>query len=159
MKKILFLGIAILPLIGFGQKKTINTNHDISMFPQAETDYKKAVINVPPMKNETDLKLEINIGKHQKVDCNNYFFIGKIKEETLNGWGYTYYKAETDGKMGGTLMGCLDGKKVMKFISLGTKITEYNSNSPYVIYVPKDFKVKYRILTPNKEKEANYITK
>jgi ecotin len=42
--------------------------------------------------------------------------MGEVKEINLEGWGYTYYKVESNGQKGGTLMGCMDDKKVEKFI-------------------------------------------
>lgn len=157
MKKMILAGITVFPLLAFSQKT--NNLNDLSIFPKPENGIKKAYFNVPKMKNEENLKIEIIVGKEEKLDCNNYFLMGKIKEEVVNGWGYSYYVVESDGKMGGTLMACLDGKKELKFVTLESKIARYNSKLPYVVYVPKDFKVKYKVLNPSKEKEASYTTK
>lgn len=71
--------------------------------------------------------------------------MGSLEEETVNGWGYTYYEFNSKGDIAGTLMGCPDNKKVKKFITAQSQLFRYNSKLPIVVYVPKGMEVKYRI--------------
>jgi ecotin len=118
---------------------------EINMFPKAKAGEKQVYIQVPIETNENDLKVEVFVGKTQLVDCNNYFMIGEIVSNNLEGWGYDYYTIKGSGETAGTLMGCLDNKKTSKFIQMPASLLRYNSRLPIVIYVPNDLEVKYRI--------------
>lgn len=121
-------------------------SNDISMFPEAPEGYKRVVINLPEKKNENLLKLEFTVGKEVEVDkCNTFFLMGNIKEAELSSWGYTYYDFKSDGNVAGTKMGCNDDGKILKFVTGQSKVIDYNSKLPIVIYIPNDMQVKYRV--------------
>lgn len=147
VRSIATLFVILLSVGVFAQKKTEKFEKlQIEMFPKAKEGYKQVYIQLPIEKNENNLKVEFFVGVEKKLDCNNYFLIGELKEQDLKGWGYNYYEVESKGEMGGTLMACLDQKLTKKFVSLKPQIVRYNSKLPLVFYVPKDFVVKYRIL-------------
>lgn len=129
-------------------KQTKST--DISMFPKPEQGFKQIYIAVPSAPNEEDLKIEVFAGKAQAVDCNRYSMQGTVTEENLEGWGYTYYKIQSNGQMVGTLMGCPDQKKTVRFIYMSPQLIRYNSKLPVVLYVPQDIEVRYRIWRADK---------
>lgn len=118
---------------------------DTQMFPAAQSGYKQVVIRLSPKKIENNYKVEISVGKSQMLDCNNYFMVGTIKQETLSGWGYPYYFAETNREIVGTKMWCPEDKKIVKFISMPTITIDYNSKLPVVLYIPSELDVRYRI--------------
>lgn len=118
---------------------------DVSIFPKPEKGFKKLIIHLPTKSKEENYKVEVFAGIEEKVDCNQYHLIGEIKTMDLPGWGYTYYKVESDAKMAGTLMGCIDYPKRIKFIHLQPILYSYNSKLPMVFYVPEKFIIRYKI--------------
>ncbi|WP_418124199.1 ecotin family protein [Chryseobacterium sp. PTM-20240506] len=134
----------------FAQKKAEKFEKlEIEMFPKAKDGYKQVYIQLPVAKNEKDLKVEYFVGKEKMVDCNNYFMMGSVKSQDLQGWGYNYYEVESNGETAGTLKGCLNKKETKKFIYIKPEIVGYNSRLPLVFYVPKDLEVRYRVLRPD----------
>ncbi|QTV06833.1 serine protease inhibitor ecotin [Faecalibacter bovis] len=142
MKKLLLLNILTFSSItSFAQMK-----EDIKMFPKPDKDQVQKVIRVEPRDNENDFMIEIMIGKKTMTDsCNNHFLMGKLEENNLEGWGYSYYNFTTDGNIAGTLMGCSDNKSVEKIVYSPSEKVRYNSRLPIVIYTPKGYEVNYRI--------------
>lgn len=122
---------------------------EIAPYPAAEKGYVLKVIQLPSLANESQAKVELQVGKVIDVDCNSYSFGGELEIKTLEGWGYNYYVLdELKGPMG-TLMACPDGKKKNEFITINNvPLLRYNSELPVVIYVPEDVVVKYRIWEP-----------
>ena len=129
---------------------------DIAPYPEASKDQARYAIYLPQKENEQDYRLELIVGKNMMTDsCNRYLLGGKIEEKELQGWGYSYYVAESTGQAASTLMACNDDKKQEKFVSFTTEtLTRYNSKLPVVIYVPKDMTVKYRIWSAPEEMTA-----
>lgn len=146
--KTLMTGLVMLIGVNaFAQKKAEKFEKlQIEMFPKAKDGYKQVYIQLPVAKNENDLKVEFFVGTEKMLDCNNYFLMGNVKTQDLQGWGYNYYEVESNGEAGGTLMGCMDKKLTKKFVTLQPEIVRYNSKLPLVFYVPKDLEVRYRIL-------------
>lgn len=137
--------ITLATTVNAQQKRTKYEKLDIKMYPIAQEGYKQVYFQVPISTNEKDLKVEFFVGMDKLVDCNSYFLIGNIKEETVEGWGYNYYFVKSNGESAGTLMGCSDTKKTNKFIHLEAQMANYNSRLPIVLYIPKNMEVKYRI--------------
>ncbi|MBY0245141.1 MAG: serine protease inhibitor ecotin [Sphingobacteriaceae bacterium] len=143
---LLTLGLfAISPDVKAQQNK-----NDSSMFPKASEGMKQVVIHLASKANENDFKVELFVGANKLIDCNTYFMQGKIEENNLEGWGYNYFTANSNGEMGGTMMGCANDKKKNTFVHINSHITRYNSKLPIVIYVPEQLEVKYRIWSTNK---------
>ncbi|MDH6254359.1 ecotin [Chryseobacterium sp. H1D6B] len=149
--KMLITGfVMLIGVNAFAQKKTAKYEKlEIEMFPKSKEGYKQVYIQLPVAKNENDLKVEFFVGTEKMLDCNNYFLMGNVKTQDLQGWGYNYYEVESKGEVGGTLMACLDKKTTKKFVSLQPEIVRYNSKLPLVFYIPKDLEVRYRILRPD----------
>ena len=121
------------------------------MFPAPKYGFKQVFIKVPAKKNENNYQVEILVGKTQMVDCNRHFMGGTIEEQNLDGWGYTYYVAETNGNVGSTMMACPDGKLTKQFVQLPSMTVRYNSKLPIVIYVPEGLEVNYKIWSAGKK--------
>lgn len=139
----------------FAQKKAEKFEKlQIEMFPKAKEGFKQVYIQLPIAKNESDLKVEFFVGAEKMLDCNKHFMMGKVNNQDLRGWGYTYYEIDSKGETGGTLMGCPDKQLTKKFVSLQPETVRYNSKLPLVFYVPKDMEVRYRILRPDTMKKA-----
>ncbi|HCM35456.1 MULTISPECIES: ecotin [Chryseobacterium] len=149
--KTLITGLVLMAGVSaFGQTKAQKFEKlQIEMFPKAKEGYRQVYIQLPVAKNENDLKVEVFVGAEKMLDCNNYFLMGEMKTQDLQGWGYNYYEVESKGETGGTLMACLDKKLTKKFVTLKPEIIRYNSKLPLVFYVPKDIEVRYRVLRPD----------
>lgn len=155
MKKSLFTLVFAFLLISttgmlFAQKNA-NLAKEIEMFPAPKHGFKQVFIKVPSKKNENNYKVEILVGKTEMVDCNRHFMGGTIEEKNLDGWGYTYYVAETNGNVGSTMMACPDGKLTKQFIHLQSMMVNYNSRLPIVIYVPEGLEVNYKVWSAGKK--------
>jgi ecotin len=145
-KNTIFFTIVILIVSKFSFAQEGNYEPlDLEMFPKAETGFKQVYIQVPIIENEENYKIELHIGKEALVDCNQHVLIGEVTEQTLEGWGYTYFKVNTDGSMASTKMACLDSKMERKFIKIAPQLLRYNSRMPVVVYVPEGISVKYKI--------------
>lgn len=131
------------------------TADNMKAFPPAEEGMVRYVLQLPRQAHEFDFKVELIVGKTVQVDeRNRYFFVGKIEEETITGWGFTRYKVSKLGSMAGTLMAIDPNEpKVGRFITLGGDpyIIRYNSCLPIVVYVPEGVEVHYRIWTAGAE--------
>ncbi|HCT9709224.1 serine protease inhibitor ecotin [Citrobacter werkmanii] len=120
----------------------------VAPYPKAEKGMKRQVIQLPPEKDESTLKVELLIGQTLEVDCNQYRLGGELDSKTLEGWGYDYYVFDKVTSPVSTMMACPDGKKEKKFITayLGDDgMLRYNSKLPIVVYTPENVEVKYRI--------------
>lgn len=131
-----------------------STTKTLKPFPKPTEGMTRCVINLESQGNEAAYKVEIIPGKTMQVDCNHYSLIGTLEEKVINGWGYTYYEFNTEGKTASTLMAC-NQPETLKFIAGQTKFVRYNSKLPIVVYVPKGFEVKYRIWESGIETSAN----
>ncbi len=118
---------------------------DISMYPKADENQVRHIIELAPLKNEETVKVEIYLCKEMEVDCNIHRLEGSLTAKELSGWGYNYYVFETNGKIISTLMNCPDGKLTKKDVMSESKLLRYNSKLPIVVYSPKGYKAKYRI--------------
>ena len=88
---------------------------DISMFPAAEVNQERVVIRLPEVENEADMMVELQVGKVS----------GPVS----------------------TLMACPDGQKKESFVQIYGQgfFVNYNSKLPFVIYVPQEYEVRYRL--------------
>ena len=113
------------------------------------------VLQLPKLDDESTCKVELIVGKTVLVDeKNQYFFGGKIQEETIKGWGYPRYIVSEIGPMAGTRMAIdPNAPKVNRFITLGGEpyLIRYNSRLPIVMYTPEGVEVRYRIWSAGSE--------
>ena len=123
-----------------------NGSDILKPFPAASKGETRYVIELPTLANEDAVKVQLIAGKTIEVDCNYQSFGGKISEENLEGWGYSFYKiSDLMGPMS-TLMGCPEDSKHDAFVTMqDSPLIRYNSKLPIVIYAPEDVSVKYRI--------------
>jgi ecotin len=136
----------------------IAQHQPLDAFPKATEEQSRFVIRVPEAEDEFALKVELIIGKTVPTDgVNRHFFVGKVEEKDLKGWGYSYFEMKELGPMAGTLMRPLPGgKQVDTFVAVNSALPlqRYNSRMPIVIYVPKGVEVRYRIWKAGKEADA-----
>lgn len=122
---------------------------NMKAFPPADGGMTRHVLQLPKLDDESLFRLELLVGKTVMTDANNvYFFGGQIKEETIEGWGFSRYMVKELGPMGGTLMAVdPNAPKVARFVTLAGEpvLIRYNSRLPVVVYVPEGVEVRYRI--------------
>ncbi len=155
MKKLM-----LLALMGIALSACANTQktpqvvqklNQIAPYPDAKIGATRYVIHLPTLKDETNAKVEIFVGKNMNVDCNVNHLAGIIKEKELKGWGYSYYEVdEVKGNIS-TMMACPDSASKNQFVTINHNLglLNYNSQLPLVFYVPNDVTVKYRIWQPD----------
>lgn len=119
--------------------------HDISMYPEAKEGQERVLIHLPALKEEGNYEIELFVGKWENVDCNQHSLIGSMEEETVNGWGYTYFQFESKGEMISTMMACPDQDLERKLVQAKSTKVRYNSKLPIVVYIPEGFTVSYKL--------------
>ncbi len=155
MKKKIF---ALSLLVSFAATAQEKNNPNVSMFPKPEIGYKQVVIGLSEKQQEENYKIELFAGRMVGTDeCNRYFLSGEIKEENLEGWGYTYYTFSTNGSIGSTMMACPDAKREEKFVTAPGMTIRYNSKLPVVIYVPNDYEIRYKIWETGNEMQRTKV--
>ena len=120
----------------------------IAPYPAATTGYQRLVIRLPERQDEDAAKVELLPGKSMQVDCNNTWFSGVLTEQTLSGWGYTYYRLDKISGPASTRMACPPGQpKHDAFVPVRDEslLLRYNSKLPIVVYVPGGFELRYRL--------------
>jgi ecotin len=158
----ILLGVpAYLPIAVISTSAATN----LEAFPAAETGMVRHVIQLPQMPEENLIKVELMVGKTVKTDSKNrYFFGGKLKTESIPGWGYNRYILPELGPMAGTLMAIdPDAPLVERFITLGGEapLIRYNSRLPIVVYLPKGVEVRHRLWRVESQptKSARFLQK
>lgn len=126
---------------------------DIKMFPAAQPGQTRVVIALPAEQVESDIRVELIIGKTMQVDCNQHWFAGSLKQETVQGWGYSYYRLADPKGPASTLMACPGRPNQDDFVRVRGDgyLLSYNSRLPIVVYVPKGFDVRYRLWRASNE--------
>jgi len=125
----------------------------IKMFPAAKTGQKRYVIALPAEAVESDIRVELMVGKTLQVDCNQHWFMGNLTEQTVQGWGYSYYQLADVKGPATTLMACPGQAKQDAFVQVRGEgfLLRYNSRLPIVVYVPDGFEVRYRLWRASNE--------
>lgn len=133
-----------------------STATDLTPFPAAQAGQTRHVIALPAHTNEDALKVELIVGKTQKVDCNQHRFGGALQERTAEGWGYNYYVLDSLGQGVSTMMACPPGSERDAFVrSSSETLVRYNSRVPLVVYTPQDVQVRYRVWRAGEEQIAD----
>ena len=139
------LAIAIISLGGMSQAED---HKYLKAFPQAEEGMTRFVIELPHKERgvENAFKVELVVGKMLETDgVIRMFMGGKLEPKPLKGWGFTFYEAQL-GPAASTLIGVPPGTpRVEKFVQGPSRLINYNSRIPIVVYVPNDAQVRYRV--------------
>lgn len=127
----------------------------LGAFPTPENGIVRYVIDLKDIPDEKDYKVEIIPGKVMEVDCNIHHLPGNLNENTVNGWGYSFYTITGEHSFIATTQMMCPEPKVKKFVPMETKIIDYNSKLPIVVYVPKDYEVRYKVWRSGDEQPAS----
>ncbi|MGB7563972.1 MAG: ecotin family protein [Prochlorococcaceae cyanobacterium] len=137
---------------------------DLKPFPAPAADELRWVIQLPgllpPTKDPSlspdpaDWRVQLIVGKTLPLDCNLHRLGGKLKPETIPGWGYTLFRLTDVGPMLSTRKGCPPGEPLKpQFVSAGSKpfVVPYNASLPIVVYTPKGYELRWRIWKAEQE--------
>ena len=131
---------------------------NMKAFPMPADGMVRYVLQLRVQEDESQLKIELLVGKTVRTDARNrYFFGGRIEKETIKGWGYTRYIVKKLGPMASTLIAVDPNEpKMDRFVTLGGEpyLIRYNSRLPVVVYVPDGVEVRYRIWTVSAEMQT-----
>ncbi|WP_296226172.1 serine protease inhibitor ecotin [Ralstonia sp. UBA689] len=129
---------------------------DIKMFPKAQDGQKRVVISLPAATQEDDIQVELIVGKTMRVDCNRHWFMGSLTQETVQGWGYSYYQLADAKGPAATMMACPGQPEHEAFVPVRGEgyLLRYNSRLPLVVYVPQAFEVRYRLWHASTEMQS-----
>lgn len=123
---------------------------NLKPYPATIDSLERYVILLDQKADEDAYEVELFAGKTMLVDCNRHGLMGSFDEDVVEGWGYTYYKFNSDGQMFSTMMAC-PGPKENKFVSGQPLMVRYNSRLPIVVYLPQGMELKYRIWSAGDE--------
>ena len=142
---------------------SVHAGDNLKAFPPPDKGSVRYVLQLPKLDDESTHKVELIVGKTVLLDeKNQYFFGGKIQQETIKGWGFPRYIVSEIGPMAGTLMAIdPNAPKVNRFITLGGEpyLIRYNSRLPIVMYAPEGVEVRYRIWSVGSETKVLEDTK
>jgi len=92
--------------------------------------------------------VELIVGKEMTVDCNGPRLQGRIRQESVKGWGYPIVRVSDVAIGPSTLMACPpDRGPRQAFVPIGGKpfVVPYNASLPIVLYAPRDLQVRWRL--------------
>lgn len=117
-------------------------------FPGAAEGWTKHEITLPSYEDENDYKLELKFFENKEVDCNKNILFGTLENGVLDGWGYDFYTLkpqmmENANVMISTMMFCNEAPTMQKVYFNVTKIMDYNSKVPLVVYTPSNVELEY----------------
>jgi ecotin len=146
------LPLGFLALVAFCGATSVHArpdddSHWQKAYPAAEKGMKRIVIHLDAQKDEYSWKVELIVGKTVETDgVNRVALMGKLEERPVEGWGYTFYRADIKPGMISTLIGVDPNKpKVQQFVTLMPYgPVRYNSRLPIVVYIPEGYEVRYR---------------
>ncbi len=121
---------------------------DLKPYPAAPAGMQRAVITLPPLALEDDVRVQVIVGKTMPVDCNVRGFSARLQHDTVTGMGYPYYRVTEVGPVISTMMACPPSAAPQTEFVIGQGdgfLLRYNSRLPVVVYVPIGYEVRYRL--------------
>ncbi|MFO0077071.1 MAG: ecotin family protein [Cyanobacteriota bacterium] len=131
---------------------------DLRAWPAAAAGERRWVIELPAMpptsrdqqlsSEPADWKVELIVGREQEIDCNLHHFSGRLRRQSIPGWGYSLYRVGSVGPLVSTRKACPPGEGLRRgFVVMGSKpfVLPYDSRLPIVVYTPADLQVRWRL--------------
>lgn len=131
---------------------------DLTPYPAASAGESRWVIQLPGVlrpspdpslsPNPADWRVELIVGRELEVDCNGPRLRGRVRSESLPGWGYRIYRVSRGETGPSTRMACpADQARRRAFVLLAgpPTVVPYNASLPIVVYAPKDLQVRWRL--------------
>lgn len=156
LASVLAVGFSACATSPVDAQPTNDVANQLQAFPAAKAGEKRHVITLPALQNENDVKVELIVGQTKTIDCNHHTLGGELKEETLQGWGYTYYSLPRITAGMSTMMGCAAGSERQAFVTIADQpLVRYNSRLPIVLYTPENVDVRYRLWRAGEERKLD----
>ncbi|KFF09580.1 hypothetical protein IX38_03555 [Chryseobacterium luteum] len=116
-------------------------------YPQPKDGYKKVELKLPQKENEKDYKIEIFVTFMMTVTkCDTPSSTVKLEREyLLSGNRYVYYEVKNHNIETVVLISDKCKEKISKKVYNFPLNEEYESQRPYIFYIPKKMNVEYRI--------------
>jgi ecotin len=114
----------------------------------AAAHYRRYVIELPALPGQEDAhKIELIAGRVMIADCNQRSLGGSFASRDLSGWGYPYWVFESakPDRGSSTRMACPPGSPRQTFVAAPSAFALYNSHLPLVVYLPKNFELRWRV--------------
>ncbi|MFM7313596.1 MAG: ecotin family protein [Cyanobium sp.] len=140
---------------------------DLAPYPKPASGERRWVIQLPGVlpptgderisPNPADWRVELIVGREMLVDCNGPRLVGRIRSETLPGWGYRIYRVSQVAPGPTTRMACPPERGPRQaFVPMGSKpfVVPYNVSLPIVLYAPKDLQVRWRLWKAERRQQA-----
>jgi ecotin len=137
---------------------------DLKAYPAPAAGERRWVIQLPGVlppssdarisANPADWRVQLIVGKEMTVDCNGPRLNGRIRSETVPGWGYTLFRVGPVTPGPSTLMACPPDQAPRRaFVPLGPKpfVVPYNASLPIVIDAPPELQVRWRLWKAERE--------
>jgi ecotin len=106
-------------------------------------------------------RVELIVGRELAVDCNRQLLRGRIRSESVPGWGYTIQRVSGGEAAIATRMACPPDQPPQRaFVPLAGEpfLVPYNASLPIVIYAPRDLQVRWRVWKPeSRQQNANRL--
>jgi ecotin len=131
---------------------------DLRAWPAAAAGERRWVIELPATPpavrdpllsaDPADWKVELIVGREQEIDCNLHHFSGRLRRQSIPGWGYSLYRVGSVGPVVSTRKACPPGESRRRgFVVMGSKpfVLPYDSRLPIVVYTTADLQVRWRL--------------
>jgi ecotin len=143
--------LMLIATVGAGALPAGAQSDPMKAFPPAEPGMRRLVIRVPAVAAPEDRRVELQVGKVLKVDCNRHQLGVQVTRKVAQGWGYDYFVlGEPTGPVS-TRMACPpDAPLREEFVRAPAPALaslRYNPRLPIVVYAPEGVQVRYRIWT------------
>lgn len=144
---------------GLGVAAMATPPADLKPYPPAAAGERRWVIRLPQPPSdvpgsasssaEDDRQVELIVGRQVEVDCNLHRLGGKIRSETVPGWGYPFHRVSGVGPMISTRRACPPGEPLRRqFVTIAGEqpfLVRFNPRLPIVVYAPQDLEVRWRL--------------
>ena len=126
-------------------------------YPEPPAGMERKVVLLPHVKRGDDaaIQVEILVGREIETDgVNSYRFGGTINEQTIKGWGFSYY--EVDGRLEHAASTLIGGptNPAPRFVPGPSRLIRYNSRLPLVVMVPAGCELRWRLWKADGEWET-----
>jgi ecotin len=131
---------------------------DLKPFPPAAAGESRWVIQLPGVlppaadgamaSGPSDWRVELIVGRELPVDCNRQLLRGRIRGDTVPGWGYPIHRVSGGEAAMATRMACPPDQPARPgFVPLAGEpyLVPYTVSLPIVVYAPRDLQVRWRL--------------
>ena len=106
----------------------------------------------PDGMDESSLSVQLRAGVPAQVDgVNHYHLSGKLKKQTVKGWGFPFYSFVAESGVASTRIKGLAVEAREEIVWAEPELVRYNSRLPLVVYISVHMTLTCRVLKPTSE--------